>query len=168
VDQPTVRILKYLKTDLDEMIAWGEDALTKLIAHTGCQTEATLWTTRFQNYLSSAGGISGQEPRPSPIPGPVNSKIPFVDDPVPKRDSRFKDPFNDTFQPEKLLHDPEIPPSTKALILLFKRFREIDVPEMMVSILYGHCQSQNLAMKWLNRIAQVAFAGLTCLTRRGG
>jgi len=136
VDQPTVRILKYLKTDLDQMIAWGEDALTKLIAHAGCQKEATLWTTRFQNYLSSAGGISGKEPRPSPIPDPTNSKIPFVYDPAPKRDSRFKDPFNDTFQPEKLLHDPEIPPSTKVLILLFKRFREIDVPEMMASILY--------------------------------
>ena len=136
VDQPTVRILKYLKTDLAEVIAWGEDTLTKLIAHAGCQNEVPNWTMRLENYLSAAGGVSGEKTRPSSIPAPTNSTIPFVYDAVPKRDSRFKDPFNDTFQPEKLLHDPEIPPSTKVLILLFKRFREIDVPEMMASILY--------------------------------
>src|SRR5260370_20839831 len=99
VDQPTVRTLKYPTTDLDEMVAWGEDALTKLIAHAGCQKEAALWTTRLRNYLSSAGGISGKEPRPSSIPGPPNSNIPFVYAAVPKRHSRLKDPFNDTSQP---------------------------------------------------------------------
>jgi hypothetical protein len=136
VDQPSVRLLKYLKPDLEDMIAWGDDALNKMIEHTGSGEEASLWVRRFQSYLSSAGGISGREARPSSSPVPVNSKVPFVYDSVPKRDLRFKDPFNDNFRPEVLLYDPEIPPSTKVLILLFKRFREIDVPEMMASILY--------------------------------
>jgi hypothetical protein len=136
VDQPSVRILKYLLADLEEMIDWGNDTLKKLIEHAGFQEETCRWTGQFGNYLEATGGISGREPRPSTGPGPANSKIPFVYDPVPKRDSRFKDPFNSNFRPEALLYDPDILPSTKLLILLFKRFREIDVPEMMASILW--------------------------------
>jgi hypothetical protein len=136
VDQPSVRMFKHLVMDLQEMINWGEDTLGKLIEHDGLEERASLWLSQFRDYLAAAGGISGQEPRPSPIPDPRNSKIPFVYDAVPKRDSRFKDPFNDNFRPEALLYDPQILPSTKVLILLFKRFREIDVPEMMASIIW--------------------------------
>jgi hypothetical protein len=136
VDQPSVRILKYLETDLEELIAWGEDTLKKLVEHTGLHEASSLWIAQFEKYLAAAGRISGRESRPSSSPGPVNSKIPFIYDPIPKRDSRFKDPFNNNFRPEALLYDPDILPSTKILILLFKRFREIDVPEMMASILW--------------------------------
>jgi hypothetical protein len=136
VDQPSVRILKYLLTDLEEIIAWGDDTVGKLLEHANLQEKSEPWMAQFRSYLSAAGGISGREPRLSINPAPANSKVPFVYDSVPKRDSRFKDPFNNNFQPEVLLYDPEILPTTKVLILLFKRFREIDVPEMMASILF--------------------------------
>jgi hypothetical protein len=136
VDQPSIRILKYLETDLEEIIDWGDDTLKKLLEHAGLQERSLRWAAHFANYLEAAGGISGREARPSPSPDPMNSKIPFVYDAVLKRDSRFKDPFNSNFRPEALLYDPDILPSTKLLILLFKRFREIDVPEMMASILW--------------------------------
>ncbi len=136
VDQPSVRILKPLAADLEEIMAWGYDTLDKLVQHGGLEDKIPAWAATFGNYLRAAGGISGQEPRPSPAPGPLYSKTPFVYDPVPQRDSRFKDPFNSYFVAEELLHDPDILPTTKVLLLLFKRFREIDVPEMMASILY--------------------------------
>jgi hypothetical protein len=136
VDQPSVRMLKHLLIDLEEIIEWGEDTLRKLIEHAGLGEKASLWLKHFRDYLAAAGGISGREPRPSTNPDPRHSTIPFVYDSVPKRDSRFKDPFNNNFRPEALLYDPQILPSTKVLILLFKRFREIDVPEMMASIIW--------------------------------
>jgi hypothetical protein len=136
VDQPSVRILKHLVTDLEEMNAWGNDTLNKLIEHSQLQERSSVWIALFGNFLAAAGGMSGREPRPTQIPAPLNSKTPFVYDPVPKRDSRFKDPFNDNFKPEELLYNPEIFPSAKVLILLFKRIRELDVPEWMASIIF--------------------------------
>jgi hypothetical protein len=136
VDQPTVRVLKHLLLDLEEMIAWGGDTLDKLIAHAHLEEQEGAWLPQFQNYLAAAGGISGGEPRPFPAPTPVHSKTPFIYDSVPKRDSRFKDPFNDNFTAEHIWHTPGVDLSARILVLLFKRLREIDVPEMMASILF--------------------------------
>jgi hypothetical protein len=104
VDQPSIRILKYLETDLEEIIDWGDDTLKKFLEHAGLQERSGRWAAHFANYLEAADGISGREARPSPSPDPMNSKIPFVYDAVPKRDSRFKDPFNFNFRPEALLY----------------------------------------------------------------
>ena len=54
---------------------------------------------------------------------------------MPKRDDRFFDPFNMGVNAEYLLYDPTQPPEPKMLMMYFKRLREIDVPEMMASII---------------------------------
>src|SRR5207237_775480 len=56
-------------------------------------------------------------------------------DPVPKRDARFIDPFNRGVNPEAILYADDMPLNAKVLMLLFKRLREIDVPEMMAGII---------------------------------
>lgn len=63
------------------------------------------------------------------------SATPYIYDPVPRRDDRFKDPYNIGVNAEAMLFDPEISPLPKTIMLYFKRMREIDVPEMMSSIL---------------------------------
>jgi hypothetical protein len=60
---------------------------------------------------------------------------PYKYDPVPVRDERFKDTYNMGVNAEAMLFDPDIPPFPKTIMLYFKRMREIDVPEMMASIL---------------------------------
>jgi hypothetical protein len=65
------------------------------------------------------------------------SKKPGVFDPVPRRDERFKDPYNMGVNAEAFLYDPQNPVTAKILMLYYKRLREIDVPEMMASILAG-------------------------------
>ena len=136
VDQPSVRLLRHLLADLEEMIAWGGDTLDKLVAHAALEKETAIWLAQFKNYLAAAGGISGRETRPAVTPEPRYSKTPFVYDSTPRRDSRFPDPFNDNFNPEAILYRPEVEPSARVLTLLFKRIREVDVPEMMASILF--------------------------------
>jgi hypothetical protein len=58
-----------------------------------------------------------------------------VYDKVPKRDSRFPDPYNMGVNAEVFLYDEHFPPEPKTLMMFYKRLREIDVPEMMASII---------------------------------
>jgi hypothetical protein len=55
---------------------------------------------------------------------------------VPRRDERFQDLWNQGVNAESFIYDPELPAQAKALMMLFKRLREIDVPEMMASIIF--------------------------------
>ena len=60
----------------------------------------------------------------------------FEFDPVPKRDARFHDSYNGGVNPEAFLYDERFSPRDKVLMLFYKRLREIDVPEMMASIIH--------------------------------
>jgi hypothetical protein len=64
-----------------------------------------------------------------------HSAKPYVYDPIPQRDERFQDLHNQGVNPEAFLYNPDHAPKPKALMMLFKRLREIDVPEMMASII---------------------------------
>ena len=63
------------------------------------------------------------------------SAAPRKYDGTPRRDERFKDPYNMGVNAEALLFNPDVPPLPKSIMLYFKRMREIDVPEVMSSIL---------------------------------
>src|SRR5207245_4821921 len=49
---------------------------------------------------------------------------------------RFQDLFNLGVNPEAFLYNPDYAAQPKTLMMLFKRLREIDVPEMMASIIH--------------------------------
>jgi hypothetical protein len=66
----------------------------------------------------------------------MHSAKPFAYDKVPARDERFKDPYNAGVNAEAFLYDESMPPQAKVLMMFYKRLREIDVPEMMASIIY--------------------------------
>ena len=51
------------------------------------------------------------------------------------RDDRFTDPWNQGVNAEAFLYDEAKPARAKALMMLYKRLREIDVPEMMAGII---------------------------------
>jgi hypothetical protein len=63
------------------------------------------------------------------------SATPYQYDPVPQRDERFTDPWNQGVNAESFLYNEAFPARAKALMMLYKRLREIDVPEMMASII---------------------------------
>ena len=72
---------------------------------------------------------------PTSLPAPHFSATPFQYDPVPQRDARFADSYNAGVNPEAFLYDERFAARDKVLMMLYKRLREIDVPEMMASIL---------------------------------
>ena len=63
------------------------------------------------------------------------SAPPFTYDRIPRRDARFPDPYNMGVNAEAFLYDPAQPAEPKVLMMFYKRLREIDVPEMMASII---------------------------------
>jgi len=55
---------------------------------------------------------------------------------VPRRDERFQDLWNQGVNAESFIYNEQLPARPKTLMMLYKRLREIDVPEMMASIIH--------------------------------
>ena len=148
-DAPSVRITRFCLSELEPMAVFGRQAATSLVDASARQ-RLVPWTKLLHQSLNQARGISGRSSvdaqpenvgaRESSVPGdslagPQFSATPFQYDPVPQRDSRFQDSFNGGVNPEAFLYDERFSARDKSLMMLYKRLREIDVPEMMASIL---------------------------------
>ncbi|HJZ92159.1 MAG TPA: hypothetical protein VKE40_14890 [Gemmataceae bacterium] len=129
-DAPSRRVLRFARLELADMIGFGDRAVEALEI-----ADVQEWAARLDALLRAAGGLDGTAPGPNATFERVYSKSPYVYDPIPKRDERFQDLWNQGVNPEAFIYDPALPTKPKALMMLFKRLREIDVPEMMASIL---------------------------------
>jgi hypothetical protein len=134
-DAPSVRVCRFARLELADMIAFGARGVACLVDDA---TRETLrpWLDLLDRCLAAAGGLDGTAP-PSgqPVARRYSAK-PYVYDPVPRRDERFQDPWNQGVNAESFLYNPGFAARPKALMMLFKRLREIDVPEMMASIIH--------------------------------
>jgi len=134
VDQPSVRLCRFALLEIDDLLAFGAQAISALVTQSARQ-EMQPWLSLLDRCLSAAAGLDGTQPA---APGPIErsySAQPFKYDSVPKRDHRFPDPFNMGVNAEVFLYDEKFPPEPKTLMMFYKRLREIDVPEMMASII---------------------------------
>jgi hypothetical protein len=93
------------------------------------------WLALLDQWLAASGNLDGTSPTRGGARERRYSGRPYVYDPVPRRDERFQDLYNQGVNPEAFIYDERYPPQAKALMMLFKRLREIDVPEMMASII---------------------------------
>ncbi len=93
------------------------------------------WSSSQDRLLAAAGGLDGTETPTGESVERMFSAVPYRYDGVPQRDERFKDPYNMGVNAEAMLFNPEVAPLPKSIMLYFKRMREIDVPEVMSSIL---------------------------------
>jgi hypothetical protein len=116
------------------MLRFGREALAALAVEHAAG-ESAEWLATLDQCLAAAGGLDGTSPPAAPPPGRWHSRTPYVYDRVPRRDARFSDPFNMAVNAEAFIWDPQYPPQPKLLMLFYKRLREIDVPEMMASII---------------------------------
>lgn len=137
-DHPSLRVCRFALVELDEMVTFGGHCLQRLINETILE-HAQGWLALLARCLAAAGGLDGttttlQEPA-LPLPARLYSTTPYQYDPVPRRDERFPDPYNMGVNAEVFLYDPQYPPEPKTLMMFYKRLREIDVPEMMASII---------------------------------
>jgi hypothetical protein len=133
-DHPSLRVCRFALVELDEMIRFGTGCLASLVTPE-IRANAHSWLALLDDCLAAAGGLAGAD---TPIAMSLvrqRSAQPYRFDPVPQRDERFPDPYNMGVNAEVFLYDDQFPPAPKTLMMFYKRLREIDVPEMMASII---------------------------------
>jgi hypothetical protein len=133
-DAPSVRICRFARLELADMIEFGRKCIECLV-NSADRAPLAESSAFLQRLLAAAGGIDGTLEKSAELPARRWSKTPYRYDPIPRRDCRFQDLFNQGVNPESFLYDPEYKARSKTLMMLFKRLREIDVPEMMASII---------------------------------
>jgi len=159
-DAPSFRLARHALLDVGEMLDFGGRLLAGWSDLTPAPCEAAVvevWSGELRQALAASGflerpsrerslnaasgesagsaGLPADEAPPDRLPAPRFSQVAWRYDPVPRRDGRFQDPYNGGVNPEAFLYDPGFLPRDKTLMLFYKRLREIDVPEMMASIL---------------------------------
>ena len=134
LEYPTYRVARYLLMEMKDIEAYGKQAVDCLIDKESRQ-ELRDWLALLDDCLVAAGTLNGTAEKQEIKIAPHFSKSSYQYDPFPQRDERFIDPFNMGVNAEGFLLDKEQPALPKLIMLYFKRLREIDVPEMMASII---------------------------------
>ena len=119
---------------MKDIEAYGKQAVDCLIDKESRQ-ELRDWLALLDDCLVAAGTLNGSAEKQEIKIAPHFSKSSYHYDPAPQRDERFVNPFNMGVNVEGFLLDKEQPALPKLIVLYFKRLREIDVPEMMASII---------------------------------
>ncbi|HEY8503279.1 MAG TPA: hypothetical protein VIL46_01770 [Gemmataceae bacterium] len=134
-DAPTVRVCRFALLEIGDMIDFGRRAVPCLVDDAK-RAAMRPWLALLDGYLAAAGGIDGVLPRAEAPAERMHSAKPYQYDPIPRRDERFQDLWNQSVNPEAFLYDESFDARSKVLMLLFKRLREIDVPELMAGIIH--------------------------------
>jgi hypothetical protein len=133
-DAPSVRLCRLALVELEDMARYGEQCIAALIDSSAAK-KMEPWKTLLDDCLAAAGGLDGSgEPSGKSVVR-RHSGGPFEFQKIPRRDERFPDPYNMGVNAEVFLYDESMPPEAKVLMMFYKRLREIDVPEMMASII---------------------------------
>jgi hypothetical protein len=130
-DAPSRRVLKFALVELNEMKEQG----VKVCRNLSAPASGSAWLNVLEALVEEAGGMGGSWPTSDSGCPRMYSKAPYEYDPVPQRDPRFTDLWNQGVNAEAFLYDEAKPARDKVLMMLFKRLREIDVPEMMAGII---------------------------------
>ncbi len=134
-DAPSVRVIRFARLEIDDLLEFGREAITCLVSDSQ-YAEYREWLTYLDGLLAMSGAVDGRARTPNEEkPGRQFSAKPYVFNRVPKRDERFVDVWNQGVNAESFLYNPDMPAKPKTLMMLYKRLREIDVPEMMASII---------------------------------
>ncbi len=135
-DHPSLRLCKFALLELREIQDYGQKSIQAL-GNQQPENNGDSWRNGLASLLHAAGSLNGTAPiDPSPKPWRQYSAEPYQFDPIPKRDARFPDPYNMGVNAEAFLYDERFEPEPKTLMMFYKRLREIDVPEMMASIIH--------------------------------
>ncbi|HEX7962070.1 MAG TPA: hypothetical protein VF493_19280, partial [Terriglobales bacterium] len=131
-DQPSCRALTLIRLEESETMAWGKAALTAI--NDNCLYGAEQFAQHLNAYLAYAGGIDGTARKlEEELPASRATKR-FVPNLEPRRDERFHGLYDTSIPADMVYADESRPIEERNLALLFKRVREMDVPETIASI----------------------------------
>jgi hypothetical protein len=133
-DAPSVRVCRFALLEVGDMVDFGGRSVAGLVDD-ALRARVASWLALLDDALAAAGGLDGTGKSVEKTIARQYSATPYCYDPVPQRDARFPDPYNMGVNAEVFLYDKQFPPEPKVLMMFYKRLREIDVPEMMASII---------------------------------
>ncbi|HEY1082492.1 MAG TPA: hypothetical protein VGE29_09540 [Prosthecobacter sp.] len=133
-DHPSLRLCRFAALEMADVVEYGQKAVACLVPAEN-RRELAEWSQLLDALLAAAGDLDGsQEKQHLDLPLKFSLE-PLAYDKLPRRDSRFPDPYNMGVHAEEFLYDPRFSSRDKTLMMYYKRLREIDVPEMMATIL---------------------------------
>ncbi len=134
-DAPTIRVCRFACLELADMIEFGRKCIDCLVSEEQ-RVAMQPWLEILDECLGGAGNLAGTAEATAGTITRQYSMKPYEYDPVPKRDERFQDLYNQSVNAETFIYSEEFAAKPKTLMMLFKRIREIDVPEMMAGIIH--------------------------------
>jgi hypothetical protein len=137
-DHPTVRLLRLILQEEREMLAWGEAVVRALATTDEARLAARSWEDHLHDYLGRAGGISGDAPPTAADPSraPRSDGKEYAMQLAPQRDARFHDSFNTSEPAHQVYQDETKSPDERMFALIYKRLREMGVPEYLSAVMY--------------------------------
>lgn len=139
-DAPTIRVAKLIAFEVQDVVEVGQAAVGALANESSGESMAE-WTDYLNVCLDAGGRLEGTQfaddgQQGSPLPDPFFPKSFAHHDLTPRRDHRFRDSYNGGVNPEAFLYDDRFSARDKTLMMYYKRIRELDVPEVMATILH--------------------------------
>lgn len=137
-DHPTGRMLRLILQEETEMQAWGEAVIRALIRSPEDEQAAQDWADHLGYFLGLAGGITGLDPvmPENSLHARRSDGNPYAMELVPRRDERFHDSFNTTEAAHGVYQDESKPIDERMFALIYKRLREMGVPEYLSTVMY--------------------------------
>jgi len=133
-DYPSVRVCRFALLELADLERFGRTTVRCLVDAATRHAMAG-WLALLDRCLAAAGELDGAvPPRAEPV-ARQHSARPYVYDGKPRRDERFPDPYNRGVNAEAFIYNEKLPAAPKMLMLFFRRIREIEIPEMMASVI---------------------------------
>jgi hypothetical protein len=102
-DAPSRRLLRFARIEVDDMMNWGSMALNAIVDPTN-EGRWQGWGRNLGKLLEAAGQLDGTKIESSEPWERIYSKTPYVYDPIPRRDGRFTDPWNQGVNAESFLN----------------------------------------------------------------
>lgn len=118
-DQPSVRILRHVLEDEQQICAWGDAAVRTVVAEAGTSD----WQQHLSMTLREPADLSARR-----FQGPYTFDI------TPSRDERFHHVFDVSTPADVVYLDDSRAADERNAALMFKRLREMDVPEVIAGI----------------------------------
>jgi hypothetical protein len=141
-DQPTRRVLRTIVDQELDVRVWSVPAMQAIAS----DATAGDWQAHVAQAIGAAGGIDG---RLGPIEGPSPRHTrPYRFDVMPARDERFGAIFDTSTPADVVYLDAERDAGERNAALMFKRLREMDVPEVIGGIVAeGWAEERNSAAR---------------------
>jgi hypothetical protein len=133
-DHPTHYLLKHILVDEAESVDWGRCAVAAVTQTPEARGAAERWSAHLARFLDAAGGIMGDQVRPTAAPVSRTAR-PFTPDFFPRRDERFALRWTFVNPQRQVSLNEDIPLDERTLALMCRRVVEMDVPEYMARII---------------------------------